>query len=124
VIVEAFVAIGGTVGAVQLLTGTFTPPVKDLEPLGLTSWRLPACWLFATTALPAIAAVACAVRRSPRTPWAVLVASITLAVELLVQIPYVGPSVLQAVMGAIALSMGVLAERERTEGRWQVSAAR
>lgn len=33
----ALIALAGAAGAVQLLTGTFTPPVADLEPLGLTS---------------------------------------------------------------------------------------
>ena len=53
----AFTAAGAWVGSAQLLTGTFTPPVSDLEPLGLDSWVLPGLWLLASVAVPS---------RSPR----------------------------------------------------------
>jgi hypothetical protein len=115
-VVEAVVAVGGIAGAVQLLTGTATPPVSDLEPLGLTSWTLPAFWLFATTAVPAATAAWCAYRRRPFTPTVVLIACATLAVELLVQIPFVGPSVLQAVFGAVVLVLGGAAWHARSRG--------
>jgi hypothetical protein len=108
-VVEGLVAVGGIGGTVQLLTGTAAPPVEDLEPLGLTSWVLPGLWLFASVAVPSMVAAWLAWRRSPRAPAAVLVASALLAVELLVQIPFVGPSVLQAVFGAIAIMLAVLA---------------
>jgi hypothetical protein len=116
VTVESLVALGGAAGAVQLATGTFTPPVSDLEPLGLTSWVLPGVWLFASVAVPSGAAAWLAWQRSPRAPVAVLVASGLLGVELLVQIPFVGPSALQAVFGTVAVGMGGLALRARRRG--------
>ena len=107
--VEGLVALGAIGGTVQLITGTAAPPVEDLEPLGLTSWVLPGLWLFASVAVPSTVAAWLAWRRSPRTPAAVLVASVLLAVELLVQIPFVGPSLLQAVFGTVAIALAVLA---------------
>jgi hypothetical protein len=112
------VALGGAAGAVQLVTGTFTPPVSDLAPLGLTSWVLPGLWLFASVAVPWSFAALLAWRRSPRAPLAVLVACGLLVLELLVQIPFVGPSALQAVMGSVAVVLGVLAVRARRARRW------
>lgn len=41
-----------------------------------------------------------------------MVASALLLVEVLVQVPFVGPSVLQAVMGTIALVLGGLARAQ------------
>jgi hypothetical protein len=117
--VGSLVAAGGVVGAGQLVTGTFTPPVADLAPLGLTSWLLPGLWLFASVAVPWAVAVWLAWRGSARTPSAVLTACALLGVELVVQIPFVGPSVLQAVMGTVALAMGALALQARRTGRWR-----
>jgi len=54
---EAFVALGAWSGVWQLWTGTFAPPVSDLEPLGLTDWRLPALWLLVSVAVPATVAL-------------------------------------------------------------------
>lgn len=102
-------ALGAIGGTLQLITGTAAPPVEDLEPLGLTSWVLPGAWLFASVAVPSTVAAWLAWRRSPHAPMAVLVASALLAVELLVQIPFVGPSVLQAVFGLIAIVLVALA---------------
>jgi len=99
VVVESLIAIGGAAGAVQLMTGTFVPPVSDLEPLGLSSWVLPGVWLFATVAVPSGWAAWSAWRRSAATPTVVLVAAALLLVEVTVQIPFVGPSALQAVFG-------------------------
>ena len=115
---EALVALGGVAGAAQLLTGTSTPPVADLEPLGLSSWALPGAWLFATVAVPSAAAAWLAWRRAPLAPAAVLVASGTLAVELVVQIPFVGPSALQAVFGTVAVGLAGLAVDARRGGWW------
>ena len=84
---ESMVALGGVAGAVQLITGTFTPPVADLAPLGLSSWVLPGLWLFSSVAVPSAAAGWLAWRRSPQAPTALLIASGLLAVELAVQIP-------------------------------------
>jgi hypothetical protein len=109
VILEGLIAIGGLAGTWQLINGTFAPPVEDLEPLGLTSWVLPGVWLFASVAVPSTLAAWLAWRRSPYAPTAVLVASALLAVELLVQIPFVGPSALQAVFGTLAIVLAVLA---------------
>ncbi|MGV8965879.1 MAG: hypothetical protein ACOH2F_06330 [Cellulomonas sp.] len=107
----------------QLLTGTFTPPVTDLEPLGLTSWTLPGAWLFATVAVPSSAAAWLAWRRAPLAPAAVLVASGTLAVELVVQIPFIGPSALQAVFGGFAAGLAGLAVDARRAGWWHTNAS-
>ncbi len=116
--VEAFVLLGALSGVVQLWSGTYAPPVSDLEPLGLDSWRLPAVWLFASVALPSAVALLAALRRWPRTPEIVMVASALLLVEVLVQVPFVGPSVLQAVMGTIALALGGLAWHALRTGAW------
>ena len=102
-------AVGAVGGTVQLITGTAAPPVEDLEPLGLTSWVLPGLWLFASVAVPSTVAAWLAWRRSPRAPAAVIMASALLAVELLVQIAFVGPSVLQAVFGTVAIVLAGLA---------------
>jgi hypothetical protein len=109
VIMEALVAMGAVGGALQLVTGTAVPPIEDLEPLGLTSWVLPGIWLFASVAVPSTVAAWLSWRRSPAAPAAVLVASALLVVELVVQIPFVGPSVLQAVFGTVAVVLAVLA---------------
>jgi hypothetical protein len=118
VVVEGVVALGAFGGAWQLWTGTFAPPVSDLEPLGLTSWRLPAVWLLCSVALPSTAAAVAALRRWWRTPDVVLLASALLLVEVAVQIPFVGPSLLQAVFGTVALLMGALALVARRRGGW------
>jgi len=117
--VEAVVALGGVSGTWQLWTGTFAPPVSDLAPLGLASWRLPAVWLFCSVAVPSTVALVAAVRRHPRTPEAVLVASGLMLVEVTVQIPFVGPSALQAVFGGIALGMGTLAIMALRRRSWR-----
>ncbi len=107
--VLAFTALGAVGGSVSMLIGQGTPPISDLEPLGLTSWVLPGLWLLASVAVPSTVAAVLVFRRSTRAMIAVLVASGLLAFELLVQIPFVGPSVLQAVMGSIAVVLAVLA---------------
>lgn len=117
--VEAVVALGGLSGTWQLWTGTYAPPVSDLEPLGLESWKLPAVWLFCSVALPSTVALVAAVRRHPRTPEVVLAASGLMLVEVIVQIPFVGPSALQAVFGGIALGMGGLAVAAIRRRSWR-----
>lgn len=115
--VEVVLSISGLAGAIQLVTGTFTPPVSDLEPLGLSSWVLPGLWLFATVALPAGLAAWLAWRQSRWAPTVVLIGSLTLAVEVVVQIPFIGWSVLQAVFGGLAVvlaAMGLYAASHRT----------
>ncbi|MDP1878331.1 MAG: hypothetical protein Q8M17_12320 [Actinomycetota bacterium] len=116
VVAESLIAVGGVAGAVQLITDTATPPVSDIEPLGLTSWVVPGVWLFASVGVPAGTAAWLAWRRSPNAPVAVLVASGLLGVELAVQIPFIGPSVLQAVFGTAAIGMAGLAIHARHRG--------
>ncbi len=109
VALASFTAVGAVGGSVSMLLGQGTPPIEDLEPLGLTTWTLPGLWLLVTVAVPCGVAAWLAIRRSPWTPTAVLVASGLLVMELLVQIPFLGPSVLQAVMGSIAAVLVTLA---------------
>ena len=68
VTVETVLAVSGLAGAWQLWDGTFAPPISNLDPLGLDSWRLPAVWLFASVAVPSAVAAVLAFRRSPHTP--------------------------------------------------------
>jgi hypothetical protein len=118
VALEAFVALGAWSGVYQLWTGTFAPPVSDLEPLGLDSWRLPAVWLMVSVAIPSTVALVAALRRRPWTPIAVLLMASLLVVEVVVQIPFVGPSLLQLVMGGVAVVLGVLAVLAGRRGDW------
>lgn len=112
----AFLALAGAAGAVQLMAGEATPPVDDLDPLGLHSWVLPGIWLLVSVAVPWAVVTVLATRRHPVTPTAVLVACALLLFELVVQIPFVGPSPLQAVLGTVALAIGALAVRARRTG--------
>jgi hypothetical protein len=52
VVVESLVSLGGLAGSIQLLAGVATPPISVLSPLGLSSWALPAGWLFLSVAVP------------------------------------------------------------------------
>jgi hypothetical protein len=90
VVVETLVGLGGLAGSIQLLAGAATPPVSVLTPLGLSSWTLPAGWLFITVAVPSGLAAWLAWRRSVWAPVAVLLASALLVTGLLVQIPFSG----------------------------------
>jgi hypothetical protein len=105
--VESLVALSGLAGAVQLMAGVATPPNSDL-PLRVSSWVLPVLWLFGTVALPAAIAGLLAYRRSPYAPLAVVLASVTMAVEVLVQIPFIGLNPLQAVFGGLTVVLGAL----------------
>lgn len=115
---ETLVAIGGLSGTWQLWTGTYAPPLSDLQALGLDSWRLPAVWLFGSVAVPSGIAAIAAMRRWPSTPKVVLIANGLLLVEVVVQIPFVGPSVLQAVFGALAVGLGGLAIAAHRSQGW------
>lgn len=97
--------LAAIVGVIQLLTGTFTPPVSDLAPVGLHSWVLPGLWLAASVTLPCACVALLAWRASPRTGGAAIVAGALLAIELVVQIPVIGPDALQAVMGGVAAAL-------------------
>ncbi|GIG28292.1 hypothetical protein [Cellulomonas marina] len=118
VVVDGLVALTAAGGAAALVAGVGTPDVALLAPLGLHSWVLPGLWLAASVAVPSGAAAVLAARRDPRTPAAVFVAAGLLVVELVVQVPVVGPSVLQAVMAVPASVTGLLALRARAGGTW------
>ncbi len=105
------IGLAALAGAVQLVSGTFTPPVSDLEPLGMHSWVLPGLWLLCSVAVPWVGVAWAAWRRHPRTPAVVLVACASLAVELVVQIPFVGLSALQVVMGVPAVVLAWVSRR-------------
>jgi hypothetical protein len=118
IVAEALVGLGGLAGSIQLLAGVATPPVSVLSPLGLSSWMLPAGWLFLTVALPSSLAAWLAFRRSTWAPVAVLAASALLATELLFQIPFLGFSVLQLIFGTVAIGLAVVAFLARRAGWW------
>ena len=122
VAVEGLVALGGAAGSAQLLAGIATPPdstLDPLEPVGVSGWGLPALWLFVSVAVPSAVAAWAAFHGSPRTPALVLAASALLAVELLVQIPFLGLNPLQAVLGSVAVVMGALAWDASLSGGWR-----
>ena len=118
VVVETLVGLGGLAGSIQLLAGAATPPVSVLTPLGLSSWTLPVGWLFITVAVPSGLAAWLAWRRSVWAPVAVLLASALLVTELLVQIPFLGFSILQLIFGTVAVGMAVVGLLARRGGWW------
>jgi hypothetical protein len=118
VVIETLVGVGGLAGSIQLLAGVATPPVSTLDPLGLSSWTLPAGWLFLSVAIPSGLAAWLAWRRSAWAPPAVLLASALLATELLVQIPFIGLSILQLIFGTVAVGMAVVGLLARRAGWW------
>jgi len=123
VIAEAALALAAVAGSVQLLAGVQTPPVSDLAKLGLHSWVVPGLWLLLSVGIPSATASWLAWRRSGRTVPAVLFASGALAFELVVQIPFVGPSVLQAVLGTCAVTLAALALHTRSTSTSQPDGA-
>jgi hypothetical protein len=118
VAVESPVGLGGLAGSIQLLAGVATPPVSVLTPLGLSSWAIPAGWLFLSVAVPSGLAAWLAWRRSVWAPPAALLASALLAIELLVQIPFLGFSLLQLIFGVVVIGMAVVALQARRMGWW------
>jgi len=44
VVAESFVAIGGLIGAIQLLSRTYAPPIEDLDRLGLVIYCSRMAW--------------------------------------------------------------------------------
>lgn len=118
VITESVLGLAGLAGSIQLLAGVATPPVSALNPLGLSSWTLPAGWLFLSVAVPSGMAAWLAWRRSAWAPPAVLLGSALLATELLVQIPFLGPSILQLIFGTVAAGMAVVGLLARRAGWW------
>ncbi len=125
VAVEGLVALGGAAGTVQLLAGIATPPDSALDPFerfGVSGWELPALWLLVSVAVPSAVAAAAALHGSPRAPEWVLFASAMLALELVVQMPFLGLNVLQAVFGTVAVVMAALAWQARRSGGWSPAA--
>ena len=109
-------AVGGWLGTWQLVAGVATPPAGDLPP-GLDTWVLPGVWLCATVAIPWTVATLLEWFRSDLAPVAVLVACTTLALELAVQIPFVGFSVLQLVFVLVAVAVAEMAQESRAARR-------
>jgi hypothetical protein len=110
---ESAMAVFGLGGGIMLMSGYGTPPVEAISSLGLSSWVLPGVWLTASVAIPSAGAAYLAWRGSPLTPRAVMVASGLLAVELLVQIPFLGVNGLQAAMALIGGTAAALAWHAR-----------
>ncbi|MFE6650050.1 hypothetical protein ACFVJS_26060 [Nocardioides sp. NPDC057772] len=106
--VSAMAGAAAAIGAVQLVTDTFAPPVSDLRPLGLESWVLPGLWLAASVAVPCLGTAVLAWRRSRWMGPAAVGAGMLLLVELAVQVPFVGFDPLQVVMGTVAISLAGL----------------
>lgn len=113
VTVESAMAVFGLGGGIMLISGHGTPPVEALAPLGLSRWALPGLWLTASVAVPSAAAAYLAWRGSSSAPRAVLVASALLAIELLVQIPFLGVNGLQAAMALVGGTAAAVAWRAR-----------
>lgn len=67
-VVASVVSLAGLAGSTQLLAGVATPPTSVLSPLGLSSWRLPAGWLFFSVAVPSGLAAVLAWCRSAWAP--------------------------------------------------------
>src|ERR1044072_4471121 len=95
-VIEVLVAVAAVEGSLQLMLDAATPPDADL-PGALHSWVLPGVWLLVSVGVPSTVAAVLLRRRSPPALRAVLLAAAPLAVELLVQIPFLGPSVLQVI---------------------------
>jgi len=113
VTIESAMAVFGLGGGIMLMSGHGTPPLEALEPLGLSSWVLPGVWLTASVAVPSGTAAYLAWRGSPWAARAVIVASVLLAVELLVQIPFLGVNGLQAAMALVGGTAAGLAWHAR-----------
>lgn len=115
-VIEVVLAAAATVGVVQLLADVGAPPDSDI-PFGLHSWIWPAIWLLVMVLLPSAHAAFALLRRWGSGPALVLMASALLAVELLVQIPFVGPSWLQLGVGLLGASAATMAVRARASTR-------
>ena len=106
-------SVAAAAGAVQLVSGIYTPPVEDLEPLGLHSWGFPGVWLGLSVTGPCATAAWLSLRGEPRVGLASVWAGLLLLLELVVQIPFVGLDPLQAVMGSVAVLLLVLGNLSR-----------
>lgn len=112
-VAQLVVSVAALAGSVQLAAGVATPPTADLERLGLSSWLLPAGWLFCVVAVPFALAGFLTLRGAPAALGASLTASALLLVELASQLPFVGFNAMQLVMAGIAVATGALAWGER-----------
>ena len=101
-LLAAVTCLAALVGTVQLVTGTYTPPVSDVSPLGLGSWTLPGLWLAASVALPCGVTAVLAWRASARLGLASIAAGALLGIELILQVPFVGLDPLQAALALVA----------------------
>jgi hypothetical protein len=115
-VVLPLLSLAGAAGAVQLIAGVATPPVDDLAPLGLSSWVLPGIWLMMSVAVPSAVATVALRRRSPRAGALALLVAVLLGIELAVQIPFVGFSVLQLVLSLVGVVIAALALRMISRG--------
>jgi len=106
---QLLVALAAFVGSLQLALGIATPPTTDLDRLGLTTWILPAVWLFGVVAVPFAVAGILTLRGSSGGLIASLTASGLLMLELAVQVPFVGLNLMQPVMAAVAISTATAA---------------
>jgi hypothetical protein len=113
VAIETAMAVFGLGGGIMLIAGQGTPPVAAISSLGLSAWVVPGLWLTASVAVPSGTAAYLAWRGSSWTPRAVLLASGLLAVELLVQVPFLGVNGLQVAMATIGGTAAALAWRGR-----------
>lgn len=108
---QLLVSLAAVAGSIQLVLGIATPPSSDLDPLGLTTWTLPAFWLFLVVGAPFAIAGILTLRGSSRALVASLAASGLLVLELVVQIPFVGVNAMQPLMAVVAVGTGLLAWR-------------
>ena len=100
--------LGAVAGTAMLVLGEGTPPDRDL-PAGLHSWVLPGLWLLVSVAVPCGVTWVLAHDRSPMAPTAALVAAGSLLLELGVQVPFVGVTLLQLLFAGVAVLMAAYA---------------
>lgn len=98
--------------------GHLHAPLSSIERLGIGSWRLPAVCPLSSVAVPSADASVSALRRWRPTPAVVMTASGLLLFEVTIQVPFIGPSVLQGVFGTVAVTMASLAVVVHRSGLW------
>lgn len=111
---EGLISLAAAAGTWQLLAAG--APLRTDLPMGLSDAWVPGLWLFMLVAVPAGVAAWLCWRRSGHAPAAVLIASAGLAIDVAVQVPFVGFNVLQLVFGALAVVMALLAVDARRRG--------
>ena len=115
-VLAGLTSLAAWVGAGQLVLGVFTPPVDDLDGLGLESWLLPGLWLAASVAVPCLVLAVAAWRAESWTPRCAQLAAALLLVELVVQVPFVGPDPFQAVVAVVAAALALLGHQPKIDG--------